>query len=120
MIGTPLAQAVEAPGKGYNWGMASPHPVLPRGTRVKVGGIRAGDLVDLEALQVTLDRALGHHNAIFAHVYCEAPISFEATATEVSNAVAMGTNNGASISNALWVANSPRATAARNRCWLID
>ena len=22
---------------GYNWGMASPHPVLPRGTRVKVG-----------------------------------------------------------------------------------
>ena len=37
MIGTPLAQSVEAPGKGYNWGMASPHPVLPRGTRVKVG-----------------------------------------------------------------------------------
>ena len=37
MIGTPLAQAEEAPGKGYNWGMASPHPALPRGTRVKVG-----------------------------------------------------------------------------------
>ncbi len=37
MIGTPLAQAAEAPGMGYNWGMASPHPVLPRGTRVKVG-----------------------------------------------------------------------------------
>ena len=37
MIGTPLAQSIEAPGKGYNWGMASPHPVLPRGTRVKVG-----------------------------------------------------------------------------------
>ena len=37
MIGTPLAQAEEAPGMGYNWGMASPHPVLPRGTRVKVG-----------------------------------------------------------------------------------
>ena len=37
MIGTPLAQAEEAPGKGYNWGMASPHPALPRGTRVNVG-----------------------------------------------------------------------------------
>ena len=37
MIGTPLAQAEEAPGKGYNWGMANPHQALPRGTRVKVG-----------------------------------------------------------------------------------
>ncbi len=37
MIGTPLAQAEEAPGKGHNWGMASPHPALPRGTRVDVG-----------------------------------------------------------------------------------
>ncbi len=37
MIGTPLAQAEEAPGKGYNWGMANPHPALPRGTRVNVG-----------------------------------------------------------------------------------
>ena len=37
MIGTPLAQAIEAPAAGYNWGMASPHPDLPRGTRVKVG-----------------------------------------------------------------------------------
>ena len=37
MIGSPLAQSEEAPGGGYNWGMASPHPDLPRGTRVKVG-----------------------------------------------------------------------------------
>ena len=37
MLGTPLAQTVEAPGKGYNWGMATPHPALPRGTRIKVG-----------------------------------------------------------------------------------
>ena len=37
MMGTPLAQSEEAPGKGYNWGMASPHPALPRGTRVQVG-----------------------------------------------------------------------------------
>ncbi|MDA1348981.1 MAG: GuaB3 family IMP dehydrogenase-related protein [Chloroflexi bacterium] len=37
MLGTPLAQAKEAPGKGHNWGMANPHPALPRGTRVSVG-----------------------------------------------------------------------------------
>ena len=37
MVGTPLAQAQEAPGRGYNWGMANPHPALPRGTRIKVG-----------------------------------------------------------------------------------
>jgi IMP dehydrogenase len=37
MLGTPLAQAEEAPGRGYNWGMANSHPELPRGTRIKVG-----------------------------------------------------------------------------------
>ncbi|MCH8090598.1 MAG: GuaB3 family IMP dehydrogenase-related protein [Chloroflexi bacterium] len=37
MLGTPLAQAYEAPGRGYNWGMASPHPTLPRGIRIEVG-----------------------------------------------------------------------------------
>ena len=37
MLGTPFAQAEEAPGQGYNWGMANPHPELPRGTRVRVG-----------------------------------------------------------------------------------
>src|SRR3990172_7600886 len=37
MLGTPFAQTIEAPGRGYNWGMATPHPALPRGTRVKTG-----------------------------------------------------------------------------------
>ncbi|MEW6581397.1 MAG: GuaB3 family IMP dehydrogenase-related protein [Actinomycetota bacterium] len=35
MIGSPLARAAEAPGRGYHWGMATFHPELPRGTRVK-------------------------------------------------------------------------------------
>ncbi len=35
MIGSPLATAVEAPGRGYHWGMATFHPTLPRGARVK-------------------------------------------------------------------------------------
>ena len=34
MIGSPLARAYEAPGRGYHWGMATFHPDLPRGTRV--------------------------------------------------------------------------------------
>ena len=37
MLGTPFAQTEEAPGRGYNWGMANPNPELPRGTRIKVG-----------------------------------------------------------------------------------
>ncbi len=37
MLGSPLARAAEAPGKGTNWGMAAPSPVLPRGTRIRVG-----------------------------------------------------------------------------------
>jgi len=37
MLGSVFAQAEEAPGKGYHWGMSNPHPALPRGTRIKVG-----------------------------------------------------------------------------------
>ena len=37
MIGSPIARAAEAPGRGFHWGMATPSPVLPRGTRIKVG-----------------------------------------------------------------------------------
>jgi IMP dehydrogenase len=37
MIGSAFARAVEAPGRGYHWGMATPHSNLPRGTRIRVG-----------------------------------------------------------------------------------
>ena len=37
MIGSPIAGAKEAPGKGFHWGMATFHPELPRGTRIEVG-----------------------------------------------------------------------------------
>ena len=37
MIGSPIARADEAPGRGFHWGMATPSPVLPRGTRINVG-----------------------------------------------------------------------------------
>jgi len=39
MLGSPLARAQEAPGRGTNWGMAAPSPTLPRGTRIKVGTV---------------------------------------------------------------------------------
>jgi IMP dehydrogenase len=35
MVGSPLARAYEAPGRGYHWGMATFHPSLPRGARVQ-------------------------------------------------------------------------------------
>src|SRR5213079_2208117 len=35
MIGSPLTRAFEAPGRGHHWGMATFHPTLPRGARVK-------------------------------------------------------------------------------------
>jgi len=37
MVGSAFAKAEEAPGRGYHWGMATPHANLPRGTRIKVG-----------------------------------------------------------------------------------
>lgn len=37
MLGSPIAAASEAPGRGQHWGMATFHPSLPRGTRVEVG-----------------------------------------------------------------------------------
>jgi IMP dehydrogenase len=37
MLGSPLAGAIEAPGRGFNWGMAAPSPTLPRGTRISIG-----------------------------------------------------------------------------------
>jgi IMP dehydrogenase len=39
MIGSPLARAYEAPGRGFHWGMATFHPALPRGTRVRTSQI---------------------------------------------------------------------------------
>jgi IMP dehydrogenase len=45
MIGSPLAAAHEAPGRGYHWGMATFHPTLPRGARVQTG--RLGTLQEI-------------------------------------------------------------------------
>ncbi len=39
MIGSPLSRAREAPGRGYHWGMATFHPDLPRGTRIKTDAV---------------------------------------------------------------------------------
>jgi IMP dehydrogenase len=45
MLGSSLAAATEAPGRGYHWGMATFHPTLPRGARVHVGEL--GSLAEI-------------------------------------------------------------------------
>ncbi|MFS8855693.1 GuaB3 family IMP dehydrogenase-related protein [Synechococcus sp. H55.7] len=58
MIGSPLARAQEAPGRGFHWGMATPSPVLPRGTRIRVGS--TGTLEEILRGPARLDD--GTHN----------------------------------------------------------
>ncbi|MDJ0625815.1 MAG: GuaB3 family IMP dehydrogenase-related protein [Candidatus Caenarcaniphilales bacterium] len=62
MIGSPLARADESPGKGFHWGMATPSPVLPRGTRIKVGTF--GSYQQIIHGPATMDN--GFHNMIGA------------------------------------------------------
>ena len=62
MIGSPFARAAEAPGRGYHWGMATPSPVLPRGTRIKVG--TTGTLKEILRGPAKLDD--GTHNLLGA------------------------------------------------------
>jgi IMP dehydrogenase len=62
MIGSPFARAKEAPGKGFHWGMATPSPVLPRGTRIQVGS--TGTLEQILVGPAQLDD--GTHNLLGA------------------------------------------------------
>jgi len=62
MIGSPFARAEEAPGRGYHWGMATPSPVLPRGTRIRVG--KTGTLEQILRGPAQLDD--GTHNLLGA------------------------------------------------------
>ncbi len=62
MIGSPFARAQEAPGRGYHWGMATPSPVLPRGTRIRVG--TTGSLEQILKGPAQLDD--GTHNLLGA------------------------------------------------------
>lgn len=62
MIGSPFARAKEAPGQGFHWGMATPSPVLPRGTRIQVGS--TGTLEQILKGPAQLDD--GTHNLLGA------------------------------------------------------
>lgn len=53
MLGSPLARAEEAPGRGTNWGMAAPSPTLPRGTRIRVGTVGPLERILFGPAQVT-------------------------------------------------------------------
>jgi IMP dehydrogenase len=62
MIGSPIARAAEAPGRGFHWGMATPSPVLPRGTRINVG--TTGTIREIMVGPAKLDD--GTHNLLGA------------------------------------------------------
>jgi IMP dehydrogenase len=62
MIGSPIARSIEAPGRGYHWGMATPSPVLPRGTRIDVG--TTGTIKEILTGPARLDD--GTHNLLGA------------------------------------------------------
>ena len=62
MIGSPFARAAGAPGRGFHWGMATPSPVLPRGTRIEVG--TTGTLEEILVGPAKLDD--GTHNLLGA------------------------------------------------------
>ncbi|NMG22305.1 GuaB3 family IMP dehydrogenase-related protein [Brasilonema bromeliae] len=62
MIGSPFARAAQAPGRGYHWGMATPSPVLPRGTRIRVS--TTGTLEQILTGPAQLDD--GTHNLLGA------------------------------------------------------
>jgi IMP dehydrogenase len=62
MIGSPIARAAESPGSEYHWGMATPSPVLPRGTRIRVG--TTGTIKEILVGPAKLDD--GTHNLLGA------------------------------------------------------
>lgn len=62
MIGSPFARTAQAPGNGYHWGMATPSPILPRGTRIQVGN--TGTLEQILTGPAGLDD--GTHNLLGA------------------------------------------------------
>ncbi|MGI0479295.1 GuaB3 family IMP dehydrogenase-related protein [Geminocystis sp. CENA526] len=62
MIGSPIARSAQAPGRGFHWGMATPSPVLPRGTRINVG--TTGSIEEILRGPAKLDD--GTHNLLGA------------------------------------------------------
>lgn len=62
MIGSPIARAEESPGSEFHWGMATPSPVLPRGTRIRVG--TTGTIKEILVGPARLDD--GTHNLLGA------------------------------------------------------
>lgn len=91
MLGSALARAEEAPGRGFHWGMATPHAALPRGTRIRVG--TTGTLRQILLGPAAVDD--GSHNLIEAlHTamgLCGAATIREMHAAEIVLAPALGT-----------------------------
>jgi IMP dehydrogenase len=120
MIGSPLARAKEAPGRGYHWGMATFHPSLPRGARVAtlqdgtmeeilLGPARENDgTFNLMGALRTSMATTGYEDIRSfqrAEVMVAPALQSEGKALQREQAVGMGSNGRADVATAVGVAD---------------
>ncbi|GIK77518.1 MAG: GuaB3 family IMP dehydrogenase-related protein [Acidobacteria bacterium] len=120
MIGSPLARAKEAPGRGYHWGMATFHPSLPRGTRVtttqdgSLGQILLGPANEndgtfnlIGALRTSM-ATTGYEDIPSFHraeVMVAPALQTEGKQLQRSQSVGMGSNGRSAVANAVAVSD---------------
>jgi IMP dehydrogenase len=120
MIGSPLARADEAPGRGYHWGMATFHPSLPRGTRVAtrqdgtleqilLGPANENDgTFNLMGALRTSMATCGYEDIPSFHraeVMVAPALQTEGKSLQKEQAVGMGSNGRSAVANAVGVAD---------------
>jgi IMP dehydrogenase len=120
MIGSPMARAEEAPGRGYHWGMATFHPSLPRGTRVATrqdgtleqillgpASENDGTFNLMGALRTSM-ATCGYEDIPSFHraeVMVAPALQTEGKALQKEQAVGMGSNGRSAVANAVGVAD---------------
>jgi IMP dehydrogenase len=120
MIGSPMARAKEAPGRGYHWGMATFHPSLPRGTRVAtrqdgtleqilLGPANENDgTFNLMGALRTSMATCGYEDIPSFHraeVMVAPALQTEGKALQKQQAVGMGSNGRSAVANGVGVAD---------------
>ncbi|HKJ35358.1 MAG TPA: GuaB3 family IMP dehydrogenase-related protein [Solirubrobacterales bacterium] len=120
MIGSPMARAKEAPGRGYHWGMATFHPSLPRGTRVAtqqdgtleqilLGPAEENDgTFNLMGALRTSMATCGYEDIPSFHraeVMVAPALQTEGKALQKQQAVGMGSNGRSAVANGVGVAD---------------
>ena len=128
MVGSPLARAKEAPGRGFHWGMATFHPSLPRGTRVStkqdgtmeeilLGPAQENDgTFNLMGALKTSMATCGYEDIRSfqrAEVMVAPALMSEGKKLQNEQAVGMGSNGRAAVSAGVGVADDSRSSAGR-------